>query len=163
MACFLGIIAIFVVDGYLGIYDTIYLTAGEREQKIEADFWLQREGNEGWRQDWYGGTWTNWGDKVLFRYEVDNRQFSTYSANIEVSVERSQQKVQGIISQPITVASFDQGQLTWIVDTEKLKPDGTTPEQPYEFSVVIKRGELERRIILYINPSPVKPIPAPPR
>lgn len=37
-AHFLGIIAIFIVDGYMGIYDTIYATSGEYERKIEPDF-----------------------------------------------------------------------------------------------------------------------------
>ena len=27
LACFLGIIAIFIFDGYVGIYDTIYVTS----------------------------------------------------------------------------------------------------------------------------------------
>jgi len=38
LACFFGLVAIFIVDGYIGIYDTLYITAGEREQTIEADF-----------------------------------------------------------------------------------------------------------------------------
>lgn len=38
LAHFLGIIAIFIVDGYMGIYDTIYATSGEYERKIEPDF-----------------------------------------------------------------------------------------------------------------------------
>jgi hypothetical protein len=35
LACFAGLIAIFIADGYLGIYDTAYVTAGEYEQEIE--------------------------------------------------------------------------------------------------------------------------------
>ncbi|GAI56646.1 unnamed protein product, partial [marine sediment metagenome] len=34
LACFFGLIAIFIVDGYLGIYDTIYVTAGEQEERV---------------------------------------------------------------------------------------------------------------------------------
>ena len=37
-ARFLGSIAIFIVDGYLGIYNTTYATSGEYERKIEPDF-----------------------------------------------------------------------------------------------------------------------------
>ena len=74
LACFVGIIAIFVVDGYLGIYDTVNVTAGEREEKAEPDFWI--------RQDWVWTIGVNWGEKTSFRYEVDNRQFSSYTAQI---------------------------------------------------------------------------------
>ena len=153
LACFLGLIAIFIVDGYMGVYDTIYITAGEREQKIEPDFWL-REG-----RIWSVGS--NWGEKVFFRYKVDNRRFSTYTADIEVSVWHSQEKVRDLISQRIQVAPFSEEQLEWEVRRRE-KPAGNIPEQRYEISVIIKRGEVERRVILYINPAPYAPQPVPP-
>ena len=81
LACFLGLVAIFIADGYLGIYDTIYITAGEREDKVEADFWLE--------QDRYYSVGVNWDEKALFSYEVDNRLFSSYSTDIDVSVWRN--------------------------------------------------------------------------
>ncbi len=156
LACFVGLIAIFIVDGYIGIYDTVYITAGEREQKIEPDYWL--------RQDRIWSTGTNWGEKVFFRYEVDNRQFSSYTADIEASVWRSQEKVRDLISQPMSISAFDKGQLEWVVDTTEVLPSGIPPEQRNEYTVIIKRGELERRIILYINPERYpEPIPAPRR
>ncbi len=157
LACFLGLIAIFIVDGYLGIYDTVYVTGGEYEQKIEADFWLQQER--------FWSTGVNQGEKVFFRYEVDNRQFSSYTADIEASVWHSQEKVRDLISQQIVIAAFDKGQLEWVIDTAELLPNGIPPEQRYEFTVIIKRGEIERKIIVYINyPAyPPKPVPVPPR
>ena len=157
LACFTGLIAIFITDGYMGIYDTVYITAGEREQKIEADFWL--------RQDRIWSTGTNWGEKVFFRYEVDNRQFSSYTADIEVSVWRSQEKVRDLISQPILIGAFDKGQLEWTVDTTELLPGGIPAEQRFEYTVIIKRGEIERKIIVYLNPLAYTPksVPVPPR
>ena len=161
LACFFGLLAIFIVDGYMGIYDTIYMTAGEREQKIEPDEWQQ--------QDKFWSTGVNWDEKVFFRYEVDNRQFSSYTADIEVAVWRSQEKVRDLLSQQISISAFDKGQLEWVLDTAELLPSDVPPEQRYEFTVIIKRGEIERKIIVYINqftyPSeyPVKSVPAPPR
>jgi hypothetical protein len=154
LACFLGLIAIFIFDGYIGIYDTVYVTAGEREERVEADFWL--------RQDRYWSVGVNRGEKVSFRYEVDNRQFSSYAAGVEASVWRSQEKVSDLISQPVEVGAFNKAELEWVVDTEELLPANIPPEQPYEFSVVIKREDKERRIIVYVDPAPfpVKPAPA---
>jgi len=160
IACFVGIVAIFVFDGYIGVYDTVYVTAGELEQKIEPEYWL--------REDGVWSTGTNWGEKVFFRYEVDNRQFSTYSADIEVSVWHSQEKLRDLISQQILVAAFDKGSIEWVMDTTELLPSGIPPippEQsyPYTCTVIIKRGEIERKIIVYINPLayPAKPVPPP--
>jgi hypothetical protein len=159
LACFIGLIAIFIVDGYIGIYDTMYITTGEREQKIEPDFWL--------RGDYPWSTGVNEGEKVFFRYEVDNRRFSSYTTDIEVSVWRMQEKALDVTSQPMVVAAFDKGEVEWVLDTAELLPSVIPPEQRYEFTVIIKRGEIERKIIVYINYPvyPPKPVPAlpPPR
>ena len=151
LACFVGLIAIFIVDGYLGIYDTLYITAGEREQPIKPDFWM--------RGDYPWTTGVNRDEKVLFRYEIDNRQFSSYAADIEVSVWHSQEKVRDLISQQISIAPFDKGQMQWVLDTAEIRPSDIPPEQVYEFSVIINRGGTERKVILYINPQPypIKP------
>jgi len=158
LVCFFGLIAIFIVDGYMGIYDTIHITAGERTQIIEADAWL-RQGK------FQQTTGVNRGEKVSFTYEVANRQLSSYTADIEVSVWRSQEKVQDLVSQPISIAAFGEGQLEWVIDTTELLPEDIPAEQSYEFTVIIKRGEIERNIIVRINPVPyqVKPAPVPPR
>jgi len=157
LACFVGIMAIFIVDGYIGVYDTIYVPAGEREQKIEADEWSQ------WEQ--WGRAEIGWGEKALFRYEVDNRQFSSYTADIEVSVWHSREKLRDILSQPMSIATFDKGKLEWVIDTAELLPATIPPEQGYEFTIIIKRGAIERKIILYVYPVayPAKPVPVPPR
>ena len=156
LVCFFGLIAIFVVDGYMGIYDTTYITTGEREQKIEADTWLKSD------SFWSAGI--NWGEKAFFRYEVVNRQFSSYSADIQVSVWRMQEKVLDVLLESITVDLFDKGKLEWVIDSTELLPENTSPEQSYEFTVIIKRGESERRIIMHINRAyPAKLVPPAPR
>ncbi|MFC1983707.1 hypothetical protein ACFLVO_01655 [Chloroflexota bacterium] len=161
LACFFGLIAIFIVDGYLGIYDTIYVTAGEQKEEIEPDFWLQQEQFGG------RGVSINRDERVSFTYEVDNRQFSSYTADIEVSVWHSQEKVYDLVSQPIQIGAFEKEQLEWILDTAEFLPSDIPPEQSYEFTVIIKRGQVERNIIVYINPSAyssgAKVVPAPPR
>ena len=154
IACFLGLISVFIVDGYLGAYDTIYITAGEHQEKIEPDVWARQE------QFWSPGV--NHGEQILFRYEVDNRRFSDYTADIKVSVWRGQSEISNLISQPISVATFEKEQLEWSIDTTELLPGDIPPEQGYDFSVIIERGEIERRIIVSVNPLayPLKPVPA---
>lgn len=155
LACFFGLVTIFIVDGYLGVYDTVYVTSGEYEQVIEPDFWM--------RQDRPWSTGVNWGEKVFFRYEVDNRQFSRYTADTEISVWHGQEKVLDLISQQMSVTAFGKAELEWIIDTTQLL--SALPEQSYQYSVIIRRGEIERQIIVNVNPFayPPKPVPAPPR
>ena len=100
---------------------------------------------------------------------MDNRRFASYTVDIEASVWHSQEKVLDLISQPISIGAFDKGQLEWVIDTTEFLPSDIPPEQAYEYTVIIKRGEIERKIIMYINqriyPSqyPIKVVPAPPR
>ncbi|MEE9399313.1 MAG: hypothetical protein V3V23_03500 [Dehalococcoidales bacterium] len=158
LACFFGLIAIFIVDGYMGIYDTVYVTAGEREQKIDSDVWQRGDGF------WSAGV--NRGEKVFFRYEVDNRQFSSYATDIEVSVWRMQEKLLDVVSQTFLVPSFDKGQVEWNIDTAEILPGNAPSEQRYEYTVIIKSEDIERNVILYINPIqylPKAPLPVPAR
>ena len=155
LACFFGIIAIFLIDGYMGLYDTIHITAGEREQKIESDVWQ--------RDDPFWSTGVTRGEKAFIRYEVDNRRVSRYEADIEDSVWRMQEKVSDVLAQRIDIGAFDKGYVEWSIDTAEIMPPDTPPEQGLEFTLNIKRGETERNVILYINPSPypANPVPVP--
>jgi len=157
LACFLGLIAIFIVDGYMGVYDTVYFTTGEREQKISADAWRY--------SDSYGSAGVNRDEKTFFRYEVDNRRFAAYSANVEVSVWRSQEKISDLGTYPVYINGFDKQEITWVVDAAEILLPDALPEQSYEYTVSIKRAGIERNIILRINPvtyPEIKPMPAPP-
>jgi len=144
IACFIGIIAIFIFDGYMGIYDAFTIKTGEIARMVDVTRW---------REDRYFKTGANWDEKVFFSYEVDNRQFSSYSADVEVSVWRSQEKVLDLLSQPLLISAFDEEKIDWVLDTTELKPEEVTPEQRYEYTVLIKRGEVERRIIVRIESS----------
>jgi hypothetical protein len=153
LACFLGIIAIFIFDGYMGIYDTVFVTSGEREQEIGPDVW-QRDG-----MFWTSGI--ERGERAFFRYEVDNRTLSTYQADVRVTVWRMQEQVADVFSSDLIVAPFEQGQVEWAVDAAELVPADAPPEQRFEFTVRIERGDIERNIILNINPLPVRNLPTP--
>ena len=158
LACFLGIILIFIFDGYMGVYDNLSITSGEFPQKIEADQWA--------RQEKYGSSASvERGGKIDFTYEVDNHQFSSYTADVEVSVWHSQEKVADLIAQPMSLGSFGKGQVKWVLDTAELVPAEVSPEQRYDFTVVIKRGEIERNIVVHVSEvlKSVITIPAPPR
>lgn len=149
LTCFVGIILIFILDGYMGVHDTLLVTAREYPEKIEADQWSQQA-----KYGYLPSSNVEWGGKAFFSYEVANHQFSDYTADIAVSVWHSQEKVRDLVAQPMSAASFDKGQLEWVVDTAALLPKNALPEQGYQYTVVIKRGEIERKVIVDISPIP---------
>ncbi len=162
LACFVGIIAIFIVDGYMGIYDTVYIVAGEREQTIKADFWLRR----------YRASppayhiSVEWEEKVFFCYEVDNRQFSTYSTPIQASVWKENEKLLDLFSEDESIKPFDKVRVEWTLDSEQLQSRGFSQG---EYTVKIERKRVERKIRIGYHYPPTRPVypqkvpPPPPR
>ena len=154
LACFVAIIAIFIVDGYFGLYDTLYVTAQEHEQEIEADYW-QRP----WVKEQGYRIGAEWGEPVHFRYEIDNRTFSTYSADVEASLWKSGEEVVELLDESISVASFGEATVDWTVRAEELEGAGFAVG---EYSVQIRHGEVERKIVLsyyYPEKVPLQPEP----
>ncbi|MFC1969711.1 hypothetical protein ACFLVV_00650 [Chloroflexota bacterium] len=160
MACFIGIIAIFILDGYLGIYDTIYITTGEQEMTVEPEYWSSR--CPGAPKDYYTGG--NWGEKIFFRYEVENNNFSSYSTSIQVSVWKENEKILDLLSEDRLIKSFDEAIVEWTLDSEELQAHGFDVG---EYTVKVERNGIMRRVIMsYHNTSPESPYPkypVPPR
>jgi hypothetical protein len=147
VAFFLAIIAIFIFDGYMGVYDTVRITTQEQEELIQPEYWSR---------DYPQSTWTNEGQDIYFRYELDNRTFSTYSADIEVAVWFGETKLEVLLTQAVNINGFDKEELSWTVDTGTLRPADIPQNQDYEFSVIITRDGVERRIIVHISTPPIK-------
>jgi len=161
IACLLGIVAIFVVDGYLGIYDTIYITTGEQEMTIEPEYWSGRY--PGAREaSYYMGA--NWGEKVFFRCEVDNRRCSSYPTFIQASLWKENEKIIDLFSEDKLIGPFDKATVEWTLDSEELESHGFDIG---EYTVKIGREGIERRIIIgYYSLPPQQPYPVyplPPR
>lgn len=143
LACFVALIAIFIADGYMGIYDTAYITVGERQEIIEPDYWLQRY-PAGFTIDYY--LYADWGQRVFFRYEIDNRQFSSYATPIEASLWQENEKVADLFSGEKTIEPFAKATAEWTLLTDDLEPPlaGTSSQ----YTVKISWGEVERSIVV---------------
>lgn len=139
LACFVGILAIFVVDGYLGIYDTLYITIQESERKIESDYWQDNwTGRYGYNG---GGVWE---EPVYFRYKIDNNRFSTYLTSVEVSVWKSGESVLDLVNEDLSLAAFDDITVDWTLRTEELEKQGYGVG---EYTIKIEHGTIERKVI----------------
>lgn len=154
LACFLGIIAIFAFDGYLGMYDNVYVTSGEFERKIGPEYWQRQP--RGYSYPYQ--VRTEWGEPVFFRYEIDNRRFVTYPATVEASLWKSNEKIADLFSEDITLAQFDKAEMEWTLSDQELEVT--------QYTVKISRGEVElgQGIILdfYTPEETENEVPTPP-
>lgn len=153
IACFIGIIAIFVIDGYLGIYDTIYMKTGERETTIETEYWLDSYPRPS--KAYYMGI--DWGEEAFFRYEIANRRFSSYETPIKVSLWKGNEKIIDLFSEDKSIKPFDEMVVEWTLDSEELQARGFGVG---EFTMKIERNGMVREMILsYHSLSPEAPNP----
>jgi len=158
LACFLALIVIFVADGYMGIYDTAYVTVGEQQQVIEPDYWLQRyPAPPGSTIDYYINA--EWGQKIFFRYEIDNRQFSAYSTTIQASLWQENEKLNDLFSGEKSIKPFDKAVAEWTLSTGELEPPvaGTSGQ----YTVKISWRKVERNIVVGFYYPQGLPVPPP--
>jgi len=155
IACFVGIIAIFVVDGYLGIYDTFYITAGEHEQKIDSDYWMHTK--RGYSYPYH--VEARWGQAVHFRYKIGNHHFSSYSTSIMASVWKENEKILDLFSEDRLIKPFDKVMVEWTLDSEQLQSQGfSAGGYTEEYTVKIEREGVERKIIVGYHVTPPEPV-----
>ena len=156
LVCFVGIITIFVVDGYLGIYDTVYITYQEREQRIAPDYW-----QDSWVEERGYSMGAEWGESMRFRYEIDNRGFSTYAAVVKASVWKSGEEIIELSDENVSVAPFDRVSVDWILLAVELEKAGYGIG---EYTVKIEHNEVERKVVVgfYSHGGPVYPKVIPP-
>jgi hypothetical protein len=145
IACFLGLIAIFIFDGYMGIYDTTYVTVGEQEQIIESDYWLSaRFAPPGFEIDYYISA--EWGQKLFFRYEIDNRRFASYSTLVQASLWQENEKLFDLFSEEKSMGAFDKATAEWELSNEELGQ--LVAGASSQYTIKISYGEVTRRIVV---------------
>ncbi|MBI2852219.1 MAG: hypothetical protein HYX84_03840 [Chloroflexi bacterium] len=159
LACFAGLLAIFVFDGYMGLYDTVHMVTGEQRITVGPDFWIQQGQPFGPRGPVpFEGSGADYfisadrGAGISFTYEIDNRRFSAFREEVDVSVWRSQQKLRDMISQPVAVPGFAKGEVKWAIDNREIVPADFPSEQTFQYTMVIRSGGVERRIVVSLNP-----------
>jgi hypothetical protein len=153
LACFLGIIAIFVFDGYMGVYDTLRIDNGQFPQTIATEQWQQQE------EFGYPPTVSLDRDRsVNLTYIVENHRFSTYSADVAISLWDGADKVGDVAAGRVSADAFGSGELTFTMNAGGYIPADYPPETSYNLIMLIERGGVERRVSVYINPGPPKTI-----
>lgn len=145
LICFISIILIFVFDGYVGLYDTATVTVGELPQVIGYEQWQDQS-----EFAFIPSVSVGYGQQSVFRYNVDNRRFSSYQADISVSLWRSQEKIDDIIYQPLDIGAFDNAEVSWSFNPSQYLSEPLPLGRTAEFTLVIRHGNIERKLLLYV-------------
>jgi hypothetical protein len=157
IGCFAGLVAIFIVDGYLGIYDTFHISVGEfPRQTIAADYWLRQDSGEyisrpGITQGdefAYCCISANWNQPIAFEYVIENHYTSSHSTEVQASVWQENVKVIDLLSQEVSIPPLDKVTTEWTLSSEDLGITEPMAGQSYDYTVRVSRGDVERRIIV---------------
>ncbi|MCD6358534.1 MAG: hypothetical protein J7L90_01055 [Dehalococcoidia bacterium] len=155
IACFLGIVAVFFVDGYMGVYDVVEVRVGDVPHKIEPDYW-ERDYAKG---DGYYIYEVRQGDVVQFSYQIANRRFSDLRVDVEVFLLEGGQEIKELFSGGSRVNVFSLSPVyEWTVDTTELEVPGEYGGHTY--TVNISRGGVERKVRFQLA-QPAKYLPSP--
>ena len=153
--CFLGLLAIFVFDGYIGVYDTLEITADEYSQIIEPDQWQKR---------YNPSAGTDWGGKIFFAYNIENRRFYSYLTPIKATLWQENERLLDLLAEDKSAGPFSKVSSAWTLDSKVLESMGLSSGQ---YTLKIERGDVERNIVVHFNvprdDALIKPVPAPPR
>jgi hypothetical protein len=148
LVCFLGIIIIFIFDGYMGVYDRLIMDNGQYKQTIESDQWAQQEK--------YGGIVSVGLDRsgqMDFTYTVANHRFSAYTDSLEVTLWLNKVKTATLLSRQLSIPAFDKEVLTWSINATQIVPASLPAEQSYNINMRIDRSNVEREVLVNIYPS----------
>jgi hypothetical protein len=153
-ACFIGIILIFVFDGYMGFYETLTMASGEQTQTITTEEWTQSEKN-----NYPVELWPLSSGNYSFSYLIDNRRFSSYQADINISVWKNQEKLTDVFTKSINIGAFKSETVIWIIDPLQLM--GVISSTDNQFTLAIDHGNIKRSIIIHYslnNPKTPPPV-----
>jgi hypothetical protein len=161
LACFLGIILIFIFDGYIGVYDRLVMDTSRYLQTVESDQWEQT--------DRFSGIFSvsiERDGRIDFTYTVENHRFSEYTADIGITLWQNKAQIGDIgfiPDEPLMIPAFSKKELSWFIEATDIFPAGYPVEQNYIFNVKINRGDIVREVSVYIQASPtiIKTVPAP--
>ncbi len=158
ITCFIALIAIFVFGGYMGVFDTLYITSGANQLVLGTDELMHPESTPSY--DYRLERQITWGIKTSFAYELENRRLSPYETHIEVTLwGQNQPGPLLLLSQDIRVEPFKKTKLEWSIDPQNL---GSRGFQAGLYTLRINREGADRSIFMTTyTPFPTKPYPMP--
>lgn len=155
--CFIGIILIFVLDGYLGLYESIEADNGQYVQTVYPDDW---EDDDDYR--YLAGFSVEEGQQLVFTYQAENRRFSAFEEDVSVSLKDSRGTMMNLVDTRMQAGSFDTGEITWSIDPASLVPEDIPEDRQVTVNLIMTVGDRTHTMSVYINRNPfIEKIPPP--
>jgi len=84
---------------------------------------------------------------------IENHKSASYSADVQASLWKGNEKVVDLFSQSVSVGPFREAEVEWVLSSEDLGIPVPVSGQSYDYTVRVNRGDVERRIIVsFYNP-----------
>lgn len=144
VACFLGIILIFVFDGYIGVYRTLDVDNGQYVQTIGAEQWEKAEDR------YLLGFSVEEGQTLQFTYRVENRRFSGNDYPLTVYYVNQGETID-LVDTELNISAFGSKEVVWTLDTSNLIPADYPTDRQLILTMTIKAGDNQNDMSIYIN------------
>ncbi len=142
IACFTGIILIFVFDGYMGRVRTLEIDNGRYTQVFDEQ-WMQEQSNQ-----WTPSFNAQPDDTITFTYTLENRVFSDIDEDFRVYLKDEPDTI--FVEDVISAGAFGTDSITWTIETNDLLPPSYTAGNEFNFEFVISAGEEELELNIMI-------------
>ena len=144
VACFLGIILIFIFDGYIGVYRTLDVDNGQYVQTIGAEQWEKAEDR------YLLGFSVEEGQTLQFTYRVENRRFSGNDYPLTVYYVNQGETID-LVDTELNISAFGSKEVVWTLDTSNLIPADYPTDRQLILTMTIKAGDNQNDMSIYIN------------
>ena len=141
--CFIGILLIFVFDGYMGRIRTLEIENG-RYTQIYDEQWMENR-----PELWVPSFSSEPGDTITFTYTVENKLFSSYKEDFRAYMEKYPETLYA--EDVIKAGAFGSDSVTWVINTDEILPPSYSPDTQYTFNLIMQDGdeEIELTITIY--------------
>ncbi|MCJ7605187.1 MAG: hypothetical protein MUO19_04035 [Dehalococcoidales bacterium] len=157
LACFLGILLIFVFDGYMGVYDKLTADNGQYRQTFGGEQWDQPED-----RGYLSTVNAERGGVIDFTYGINNNRFTRYSNPVRVYLETSSNTTMELLNTDISAGAFGSDEIAWSLDPERWLPVDYPLDTQLRATMTIEHGNFTREITVSMARSSTKEVIIPP-
>ena len=152
VVCFLGIIAVFFIDGYMGLYYRVRVETPVNTFEIPPEFW--EESGKAIPSYYFSDVSRN--DLIRFQLVVENRRFTDSQIDLDISLWEGGREIQKLLTRSDNIAAFEPSQpYEWEIDTSQL--DVLDEVSGTSYIIKINGNGVERRLIFRLYTSQVLP------
>jgi len=147
LACLLGIVLVFVFDGYMGVRDSVWVTGVDGERSVGDDL-----GRGGEHQYYSLEVEVPADGEINIRYELENRCFRGYTEDVRAIIRHENMTVAELTSGVVSLSPLAAEGFLWTVDVDEYAPAEWGVNRYYSLMLIIYRGGTDINVSLSLIP-----------